>query len=227
VPWTVVPLALLVPVYLFIPRFVVGTFHVPELALDRRIPVVPAWSLVYGALYLFLIVLPWLVVHDREHLRRTVRAYLTIWLTSYAFFFAWPTEAPRPPEVRGEGFAAWGLQSLYDSDPPYNCFPSLHVAHSFVSAATVFLAHRGVGIAALGSAVLVAVSTLFTKQHWVADVVGGVALAWFAGAVFLRIPAGARPEIEAPHAPALAIALGGACALGVLGFFLIYRWTAL
>jgi membrane-associated phospholipid phosphatase len=226
VPWTVVPLTLLVPVYLFIPRVLGDTFHVPELPPDRWIPVVPAWSLVYGALYMFLIVLPWLVVHHREHLRRTVRAYLTIWLTSYAFFLAWPTEAPRPPEVPGEGFAAWGLRSLYDSDPPYNCFPSLHVAHSFVSASTVFLAHRRVGLAALLSAVLVAVSTLFTKQHWVADVIGGVTLAWFASAVFLRTPVRARSQMEAPHAPALAIALGGACALGVLGFWLIYQWTA-
>jgi hypothetical protein len=42
-----------------------------------------------------------------------------------------------------------GLRFLYSSDPPYNCFPSLHAAHSFVSALTCYRVHRGVGIAAV------------------------------------------------------------------------------
>lgn len=56
----------------------------------------------------------------------------------------------------GEGFAVWGLRALYRADPPCNCFPSLHVAHSFVSA-------------------LVAMSTVFIKQHYVLDVIAGTA----------------------------------------------------
>ena len=51
--------------------------------------------------------------------------------------------------VIGEGFAVWGLRALYSSDPPYNCFPSLHVAYSFLAALTCHRVHRALGMPAL------------------------------------------------------------------------------
>ena len=106
--------------------------YVPELALDRIVPLKPGWALVCGSLYLFLILLPVFVVRQQEHIRRTVLAYLLVWIAAYICFLVYPTKAPRPVGVPGEGFMAWGLRFLYQADPPYNCFPSLHVAHSFV-----------------------------------------------------------------------------------------------
>ncbi len=148
------------------------------------IPVEPVWSLVYGALYLFLILLPVLVVREETVLRRTVFAYLMVWSIAYVFFMAVPTVAPRPAEVMGSGFGVWGLRALYGADPPFNCFPSLHVAHSFVSGLACFRIHRGVGRTAILAAALVGLSTLFTKQHYVADVIAGAALALLAYAIF-------------------------------------------
>src|SRR5688572_4301423 len=161
-------LVLLVPLYLFIPDFAFGSqMYKPELAIDRMIPVQPAWAIVYGALYMFLIVLPVLVVRQEELISRTVLAYLSVWVTAYVVFLFYPTEAPRPDEVVGDGFAAWGLRALYGADPPYNCFPSLHVAHSFVSALACYRVHRRLGLIAIVCAFLVGLSTLFTKQHYI------------------------------------------------------------
>ena len=80
-------------------------------------------------------------------------------------FLLYPTMAPRPANVIGEGFVPWSLRFLYSADSPYNCSPSLHVAHSFVSALPCYRLHRSVGIAAGVCASLIGVSTLFTKQH--------------------------------------------------------------
>lgn len=115
VPVSMILLFALVPFYVLIPEFLPPrTRHVPELALDRALPLVPAWAIVYGALYLFLILLPVLVVRQDELIRRTVYAYLLIWITAYVFFFViYPTAAPRPDKVSGEGFAVWGLRALY------------------------------------------------------------------------------------------------------------------
>lgn len=182
-----IALLLLVPCYIFIAAQMPGrTLHAPELAIDRAWPLIPAWSLVYGTMYLFLIVLPVLVVRQERHIRHTFLAYLTVWITAYLCFVLYPTRAPRPAQVPGDGFAAWGLRFLYAADPPYNCFPSLHVAHSFISALTCYRVHRGVGVAAMAGASLVALSTLFTRQHYVLDVAAGVLLAWAAYVVFLR-----------------------------------------
>lgn len=220
-------LVALVPLYIFIPELMPPeTRHLPELPLDRALPLIPAWALVYGALYLFLILLPIFVVRDDEHIRRTVFAYLLIWISAYLFFFIfYPTAAPRPARVIGEGFAMWGLRALYGSDPPYNCFPSLHVAHSFVSALTVVPVHRGVGVFAVFSAILVAMSTLFTKQHYVVDVIAGVFLAFVACAIFLRnVRQEQIPSLDRRVAPALALCILGAIALGVAGSWVAYLW---
>jgi membrane-associated phospholipid phosphatase len=113
---------------------------------------------------------------------------------------------------------------LYGSDPPYNCFPSLHVAHSFVSAVTVHRVHRGVGRWAVVCASLVAVSTLFTKQHYVLDVIAGMLLAGVAYRVFLRRhPRERVPEIDRQLAPVLAAGIFGLIGIGVFGFWLFYR----
>ena len=228
VTFPMVLLVSLVPLYLFIPDLNQGgTFHVPALPLDDAIPLQPVWAFIYGALYFFLIVLPVLIVRQEEHIRRTVNAYLLIWITAFIFFIVYPTVAPRPREVNGDGFAVWGLLLLYGSDPPYNCFPSLHVAHSFVSALACHRVHRGVGIAALVAASLVAVSTLFTKQHYVADVVSGVALAGIAHVVFLRRNArGEVPEMERRVAPFLAVFTIVIVGFGVSCYWLLYRLHA-
>jgi membrane-associated phospholipid phosphatase len=220
-----VVLVALVPLYLFIPDLTpVRTLYVPEIALDRLVPLQPVWALIYGALYAFLILLPVLVVRQQEQIRRTVYAYLTVWIAAYVCFFVYPTEAPRPAEVTGDGFVVWGLRSLYSSDPPYNCFPSLHVAHSFVSALACHRVHRGVGIVALLSAALVGLSTLFTKQHYVLDVVAGTFLAFVACAVFLRGHSREQiPELDRRLAPAVTLVTAGVAAFGIVCFWLVYR----
>lgn len=225
-----VPMGLLVslvPLYLVIAGRG-GAVNTPVLALDRFLPLAPLWALIYGALYAFLIVLPVLVVQQEELIRRTVWAYLTVWTVSYVWFLLYPTIAPRPERVPGEGFAVWGLRFLYDADPPYNCFPSIHVAHSFVSALACHRVHRLLGLFAALCAALVALSTLFTKQHYVADLAAGVLLALAAYAMFLRGHSRASvPELDRRVAPALALCVGGIVILGVAGLWVAYRFQLL
>jgi membrane-associated phospholipid phosphatase len=215
----------LVPFYIFIAETMPGRpLHAPELPLDRLLPLQPAWALVYGVLYLFLILLPLFVVRQEEQIRRTLLAYLAVWITAYACFLAYPTVAPRPASVVGSGFVVWGLRFLYAADPPFNCFPSLHVAHSFVSALTCHLVNRGLGAAAVACAALVGAATLFTKQHYVLDVLAGVLLAGAAWLVFLRgYPRDAVPPSERRAAPALAAGVVAVLALTAACYWIAYR----
>jgi membrane-associated phospholipid phosphatase len=218
----------LVPLYIFIAAWARGRpAYVPATPIDAWVPFQPEWVLVYGPLYLWLILLPVFVIQQQEHIRRTVLAYLMVWTSAYVVFLMYPTIASRPEEVSGEGFAAWGLRFLYDADPPYNCFPSLHVAHSFVSAFASSRVNRRLGVVAILAAALVGVSTLFTKQHYVLDVVSGTLLASVAYLVFLRTyPSSLVPALERRLAPIVAT-----CVVGIVGIVLaiygvLYRLSA-
>lgn len=219
-----VGLVTLVPFYIFIAGQMPGrTVHIPALAWDSAVPLQPWWVLVYGALYMFLILLPFFVVRENELLRRTVLAYLAVWITSYICFVVYPTAAPRPASVGGDGFAVWGLRILYDADPPYNCFPSLHVAHSFVSALACHRVHRALGAAAVGCASLVALSTLLTKQHYVADVLMGAVMAFAVYGVFLhRHPRDSIPHVDRRLAPVFGLGVIGVSVVGLAGFWVAY-----
>ena len=214
----------LLPFYLVIGELTRGRIvHTPAMAVDRLVPLQPEWMLVYGSLYVFIACLPALVVRQADLFRRATQAYLTVMIVSYLGFLWYPTVAPRPENVAAGGFAAWSLRGLYGIDPPHGCFPSLHVAYSFVSALTCYRVHRGVGIAAAMWAALIGVSTLFVKQHYAIDVIAGVLLAWAAYAIFLqRFPREEVGEADLHRALRRALGIIPIYAVMAAGFWVAY-----
>jgi membrane-associated phospholipid phosphatase len=217
-------LAALGPMYMVIAVLTPGrTLFMPELALDRAVPLQPPWVLVYWSQWVFSF-LPVFVVRGYELRRRAVLAYLTIVTVSYVGFLLYPTLGPRPAEVVGDGFFVWSLRELYGFDPPYNCFPSLHVAYSFLAALTAYRVHRTLGLVSLFWAALIAVSTLYTKQHYIVDVLAGILLAYGAYAVFLRrFPRAAIQESDRLRAPMRALVIPAIFAVMVSCFWVAYE----
>jgi membrane-associated phospholipid phosphatase len=215
----------LAPLYFVIALLTRGRpTHAPEIALDRALPVQPAWMIVYSSLYVFIILLPVLVVREPALFRRGLQGYLMVMLVAYAGFLLYPTAGPRPAEALGEGFAAWSLRLVYSIDPPYNCFPSLHVAYAYVSALTCYRVHRGVGVVAAFWAALIGVSTLYTKQHYVADVIAGTVAAYIAYVLFLRsYPREAVADNDRRRAPLRALVVIGIFGIMVAGFWVAHQ----
>jgi membrane-associated phospholipid phosphatase len=196
----------------------------PALAFDRFVPLQPEWMLAYGSLYVFAVLLPLLVVRRQELFRRAVQSYLFVMILAYVGFLLYPTIAPRPAAVPGDGFAAWSLRLAYSLDPPHGCFPSLHVAYSFVSALTCYRVHRRVGVAAVLWAVVIGVSTLYTKQHYLVDVIAGAAAAFVAYGLFLRPhPRTAVSELDARRAPYRAMVAVAIFGVMIVGFWIAYK----
>jgi len=216
---------MLVPGYLVIGAYVQGSsLHMPALTLDRVLPVQPIWTLVYGSLY-FAVFLPMVVLRDEEHIRRTLWALVMIWIIGSFCWLSYPTILPRPASKEiGAGFCAWTLRVAYSWDAPRNCFPSLHVAQAFLAALTCNLVSRGLGLAAGVWASLIGVSTLFTKQHYVADVVAGALLAGLAYFIFLRKYSRTTiPRLDKRVVPVVVMGFVGVHLLAVLGFWVAYQ----
>ena len=219
-----VAMMLLVPGCLIIPGLTRGrALHLPEMALDRLVPVQPAWAVVYLSYFLFPFV-TLLVVRQEELIRRTFLAWLMAWITGYVCFLVYPTILPRPAGELGPGFFAWFLRGVWAADAPRNCLPSLHVASPFVAAITIWRVHRGTGLAVGVWAALIALSTLFTKQHYVADVITGTLLAVAACAIcFRNCPRVELSENDHRAAPVLVLGVIGVYALVVAGLWVAYR----
>lgn len=211
----------LLPVYFAIAEINRGrTLHMPAIAVDRALSLRPSWMIVYGSLYVFVL-LPLLVVRDQQLFRRALQAWVTVLIVAYVGFLVYPTVAPRPARVISEGFAAWCLQLNYSLDSRYNCFPSLHVAHSFVSALASYRVHKGVGITAVVWASLIGVSTLYTKQHYAVDVIAGILMAYFAYVAFLRsYPREVISACDRRLAPRRALGV-----LGIFGIVVACLWV--
>ncbi len=107
------------------------------------------------------------------------------------FFFLMPTTNVRP-EVVGTTFADDLLRFLYQIDQPANLFPSIHCLVSWMC----YIGIRGnkkvprwYQIFSCIFALLVVISTQTTKQHYIADAVGGLLIAEILFALNKRINA--------------------------------------
>ncbi|SFJ15447.1 PAP2 superfamily protein [Paenibacillus sp. UNC496MF] len=176
-------------------------------AFDRALPVIPAFSVPYVLWYPFVaLTLVGLFLKDRRAYYRTLGALCLGLVICYLVYACFQTTVDRPA-VAGDGFFQSLMRAVYANDAPFNCFPSIHVLTSYLMlrAASSYRPALRVGIRIM--AVLIMCSTLFMKQHVIADVAAGIAtaeLVYFAcGRIQRRSRRGnAREGADTPDAAA-------------------------
>ena len=129
--------------------------------------------------------LPLAVIRDPRLFRRVAFAYLSMYAIGNSIFLLFPTRIART-RVEGQGFLEWGIQLNHWIDGPSNCFPSMHVCGAVLAALCVLRTDPLVGAIAGTWALLIAVSTLALKAHFLVDVVAALLLACALWAVFVR-----------------------------------------
>lgn len=148
---------------------------------------VPLWTpaiLVY-VLYYPLCLVPFLVIKDEEILRKGVRAFVYGIMMTALVFIVYPVAMIRPVEsLEVDGVLDKIVWLLWKFDTPANAFPSQHVALIFIcvfilAAGVKERSRRWVWMYAMIS-VLISVSTMVVKQHYVWDVLSGVVVAGIA-----------------------------------------------
>lgn len=148
--------------------------------LDRAIPLVPSFVVIYLGCYIFWVFNYLLIAKQgKEHFYRFQVADLTSRFICLFFFLVIPTTNIRP-ELSLDGWADYALAFVWNIDPPMNLFPSIHCLVSWFC----YIGIRGQKTipkwyqrVSLIFAILVFLSTQFTKQHYWIDVVGGVVIA--------------------------------------------------
>ncbi|MGB8814403.1 MAG: phosphatase PAP2 family protein [Paracoccaceae bacterium] len=140
--------------------------------LDRLIPFWPWFAFAYLSVTP-LLCLPLLVLPKRTDIQALAATLMVQIALAALVFLVFPVTGPNPAPTQAPKVFYWADAVNLS----YNNFPSLHVALT----ATTALALRGhlgrvQGLVMLWAAAI-CVSTLFTWQHTLADVSGGLALA--------------------------------------------------
>jgi membrane-associated phospholipid phosphatase len=179
--WLVKCIWLVVLLLLFLAYFPLNSLREPihslELPVDNRISLVPAFVFPYLSLYLLLVISLWRFAQAKARIFVITTLAISLDLViSYLVFLFYQTQVERPV-ILGSDIPSSILRWVYSIDKPFNAFPSLHTSLSTLLA----LLWGRVGsriqpIIALWAVFIIA-STLLTKQHYIADVFGGIAVA--------------------------------------------------
>jgi membrane-associated phospholipid phosphatase len=161
--------------------------------IEDKIPFRPEWVWVYSGLYYPIILLLVFTIKTFAQFSYTVFSFLTLLVMQLFFFFFFPVKIPdRWREYdRGQSLSArfLGLVHAYDGLP--NSIPSMHVS---VSTLAAFHLHQNLSIDNSAYSLLpflfpllIAISALYTKQHYIVDLPPGAVLGYVNYKIYLLL----------------------------------------
>ncbi len=162
-------------------------------ALDSAIPVVPIFVIPYDSLqpYIYATLILFLLLRTK-YFQSACLAMITVWFISYGFYYFLQSEVIRPVLTGTDTFSKM-VMNVYAGDNPFNDFPSLHTSLSTILAIHWVKVNKPLGIALSIWTALIVASTLLIKQHYVPDLIFGLALAfgfsWLYTKLLVRKPA--------------------------------------
>jgi len=163
-------------------------------SIDRALPLVPVFVIPYDSLnlYVYLSLILFLLFRNRLF-QSAALSMIGAWLVSYLFYFFLQTEVARPV-IMGHDLFSRMLREVYAGDNPYNDFPSLHTSISTILAIHWLRFDRRAGWPLAAWTALIVASTLLVKQHYVADLLAGLLLAFGMATLFTRLLLGKKKE---------------------------------
>lgn len=146
-------------------------FYIP---LDAAIPFLPWTIFIYMSMYL-LFAFAAVYVEGKAFLRG-LGVLVVVCIISLLFFVVFPAHYPRPdPSIIQNPLIEQMFVNMFAFDSPGNTFPSLHVGTTTTAVLMLRKTKLRWFFAVWGA--LICLSTLTVKQHFIADVAGGIALA--------------------------------------------------
>lgn len=158
-----------------------------QTALDAALPVVPPFVIPYVSLEpLVYVTLILFLLFRTKVFQSAALAVIAAMFVSYLFYFFFQTEVIRPALAGTDQFTRM-IRDVYAGDNPFNDFPSLHTSVSTILAIHWLRFDRRAGVIASIWAALIVASTVLIKQHYVADVISGLLLAFGVSWLFGRL----------------------------------------
>ena len=176
---SVVLLLIIQAVLYFVSKLFQGPPHLIGNDFDAWFPFVKEFIYVYDSWYPFLVFV-WILFFfsDREKYKDFFVTSVLTMIVANVIFLVYPTTITRA-SFAVSGVTSWFLNLTYMLDTPLNCMPSMHCMFCFTTIfglmfSKVKLKYK---IPICGYLVLIILSTMFVKQHVIADVVSAFIIA--------------------------------------------------
>jgi membrane-associated phospholipid phosphatase len=139
---------------------------------DKHVPVIPIFVVPYLALFPFVIIASLLLLRTSFSTEFFVSVFAANVMAALFWYFI-PTGIHHPLHLKDAGFSKW-IAWVYRHDGPANVFPSSHVFSSVICGYYLALAYPAEALWIWILTGLIAVSTVFVKQHYLLDIAGGL-----------------------------------------------------
>lgn len=147
--------------------------------LDRITPFLKIFVIPYLFWFLFLgISLTYLCLKKRRLYYKTLIIINIGMLLCYVIYYFFQTTVTRP-FLEGSDILSNLVKLVYNSDQPYNCFPSSHCFTTYVimkSICSKSIKSKSMKFFVCVAGLLIITSTLFMKQHVIMDAISAVFL---------------------------------------------------
>lgn len=148
--------------------------------IDKHIPYVPLFVLPYVAFFPFIFLTIYLL-YETTFALDLLGALVVANLFALLFWFFVPTRVERIDP--GKGMLNTITAVIHKYDKGSNAFPSSHVFTTVICSFYLLLAFPAYSLTIYTIGILIAVSTIFVKQHYLVDIPGG--MLWAYGAISL------------------------------------------
>jgi membrane-associated phospholipid phosphatase len=148
--------------------------------LDDLIPFQPGWVWIYSGLYYPIIILLVFTIPSFAKFNYTAFSFITLLIMQLVVFFLFPVKIPKHWRNydQKKSLSTRFLAFVHSYDGLPNSIPSMHVSVSTLTALHLYqnlMPEYGyVAQLAFLFPLLISASALFTKQHYVVDIIPGV-----------------------------------------------------
>jgi membrane-associated phospholipid phosphatase len=148
---------------------------------DKYIPLVPYFVIPYVAYYPYLLATP-IAMWGTPYTAEFFTCLAIAGWSAAAFWYFFPAGILRKHDIRPDLFSRMIIW-IYENDHENNTIPSSHVFHAIICSFYLTLAYPAYAWGFLVTGLLIAISTVFVKQHHAADILGGIV--WAVASIWL------------------------------------------
>lgn len=182
---------------------------------DHKFQFRPGWVWIYSLLYYPYVLSAIFTLSSMSEFYSTCVSYFALLFCHIGMSYLYPVRTPDGwRSYDGTCASSRFLKFVQRIDKGGNCFPSMHVAVATLTAIHITTNSYGelgflVVLVWFGPAII-AVSALYTKQHFVADILPGAVLACFVYFSYRWILTGAQLGLDSPNPILMAAIFFGA-----------------